>query len=414
MNITSFALALSLAGAPSHYDLTENNAVPADQTALVSGISLMSTSVISVAVMTAPAMSASAQPMSVPAVPATDAVPPEKPDNAAAEDAADEAPAAASGDQAAGDAPLVTGAEAASLPSPTGEDAGGVLTEQGEEEEEGAIIVVAGRRRSPVDPLENLNVKSYEVIQSVDKALVGPMAMGYKENIPKPVRSGVRNFLRNLTEPVVFLNYLLQFKLGKAAETAGRFAINSTLGLAGLFDTAKKEPFNLPYRNNGFGYTFGFYGIKTGPYMYLPLIGPTTLRDVTGRLLDMLVMPFAIGKPFNQPAYAIPTTIVRLLDERAEGDEEHRLLHEEADDPYAAVRENYLRQRQAEIDELRGRRPAPTNESLPEVAPVLLPELEEIKPVPLENGGAGQWKVPVVAPVVTLPDAMPTLANAPL
>ncbi|WP_336975015.1 VacJ family lipoprotein [Sphingobium aromaticiconvertens] len=219
--------------------------------------------------------------------------------------------------------------------------------------------MTAGDRSTRVDPFESVNVQAFDAVQSVDKAVTGPVAMKYKKSVPGPVRSGVRNFLSNLQEPVIFLNYLLQLKPGKAAETAGRFGINSTLGFVGLFDTAKKKPFHLPRRNNGFGYTLGYYGVKPGPYLYLPLIGPTTLRDVTGRLVDLSVLPYAVGTPFSEPLYAIPTTTVRLLDERAEADDDIQTLRDGDEDPYTAGKKNYLRTRQAEIDALHGKRKTP-------------------------------------------------------
>jgi phospholipid-binding lipoprotein MlaA len=222
-----------------------------------------------------------------------------------------------------------------------------------------AIVVTGDPSAKRVDPLESVNVQAFDAVQSVDKAVTGPVAMGYKKSVPGPIRSGVRNFLSNLQEPVIFLNFLLQLKVGKAAETAGRFGVNSTLGFLGLFDTAKKKPFHLPRRKNGFGYTLGYYGVKPGPYLYLPLIGPTTLRDVGGRLIDLSVLPYAVGQPFSEPAYAIPTTVVRLLDERAEADEEIQAVREGDEDPYTAIKKNYLRTRQAEIDALRGKGKAP-------------------------------------------------------
>ncbi|MFX6258432.1 MlaA family lipoprotein, partial [Acinetobacter baumannii] len=88
---------------------------------------------------------------------------------------------------------------------------------------------------------------------------------------PVPVRSGIRNFLYNLREPIVFVNFLLQHKAGKAAETLGRFVVNSTVGVGGLFDMAKRRPIHLPRRPNGFADTLGFYGVKPGPFLFLPL-----------------------------------------------------------------------------------------------------------------------------------------------
>ena len=179
-------------------------------------------------------------------------------------------------------------------------------------------IVVTGRRASPDDPLEELNSKSFDVTQSVDKAIVAPVAFAYKEILPRPVRSGLRNFLHNLGEPIVFLNFMLQLKPGKAAETFGRFAINTTLGAAGLVDVAKRKPFNLPYRRNGFANTLGYYGVKPGPYFYLPLVGSTTLRDFIGNRLDQLILPLALGRSIIRPEFAIPIAILGELDYRIE------------------------------------------------------------------------------------------------
>lgn len=212
-------------------------------------------------------------------------------------------------------------------------------------------IVVTGRRRSAGDPLEAVNVKSFEATQAVDKAVFGPVALAYKRAMPSPVRSGLRNFFKNLREPVVFANYLLQLKPGKAAETAGRFAVNTTIGVAGLVDMAKRKPFNLPRRPNGFAYTLGYYGVKSGPFIFLPFLGPTTLRDAIGGLVDRAIVPGIGGPPFNQPGYAVPATALGVLDRRAEFDEDLQRIRA-SDDPYVARREFYLRKRQHEIDAL--------------------------------------------------------------
>lgn len=218
------------------------------------------------------------------------------------------------------------------------------------------IITVSGSAEAPPgDPLEQVNAQTFEVVQKLDKAMVAPVARAYEKSVPSPVRSGIRNFLNNLFEPVVFINYLLQLKPGKAAETAGRFVLNSTIGVAGIVDVAKTPSFNLPYRPNGLANTLGYYGVKPGPFLYLPLVGATTLRDVLGDAIDRMVVPFAVGKPFNRLAYAIPTTVVSLLDSRVEFDAQLRSVREGSDDPYAASRDFYLKTRQAEIDALRGK-----------------------------------------------------------
>ena len=215
-------------------------------------------------------------------------------------------------------------------------------------------IVVTGRRASPDDPLEELNSASFEVVQKVDKAIVAPLAFAYEDVMPRPIRKGLRNFLHNLGEPVVFLNYMLQLKPGKAAETLGRFVINTTIGAAGLVDVAKRKPFNLPRRRNGFANTLGYYGVKPGPYFYLPLIGPTTLRDFIGNRLDLLVLPIGIGNQFSRPEYALPVAALSELNTRIEFDDELRQIRATRD-PYVAARSYYLRRRQAEIDALHGR-----------------------------------------------------------
>jgi len=215
---------------------------------------------------------------------------------------------------------------------------------------------------TPGDPLENINAQTYELTQQVDQAIVGPVAAVYEEDLPKPIRNGMRNFLRNLLEPVNFLNFILQLKPGKAVETLGRFAINTTAGFGGLFDVAATEPFNLPYRRNGLANTLGYYGVGPGPFLVLPLVGATTLRDLVGSTIDQAVVPFAVGAPLNTPYYAIPAYTVNSLQYRMEVDERLAAIRD-SDDPYAAMRESYLCLREADIAELRNR-PAPRDCSI--------------------------------------------------
>lgn len=207
----------------------------------------------------------------------------------------------------------------------------------------------------PGDPAAAINTVSFEAVQAVDKAVIAPITEGYMKATPKPLRQGVHNVLNNLNEPINFANSLLQFKIGRALRAVGRFGINSTLGVAGLFNFAAKKPFNLPQERNGFANTLGYYGIGAGPYMYLPLIGATSTRDLVGRLLDLSLIPAAAGKPFNSPLYATGTGVARSLDDRVEIDGFLRRLRSECTNPYAAEREYYLAIREAEIAALRGK-----------------------------------------------------------
>jgi phospholipid-binding lipoprotein MlaA len=233
---------------------------------------------------------------------------------------------------------------------------------------ESVIVVTRPEPAPPGDPLQHLNVESFKAVQAVDKAVLEPVAKAYNKGLPRPVRKGLRNFFSNLGEPVVFAAYLLQFKPGKAAETAGRFVINTTLGVAGFVDVAKKKPFNLPYRPNGLANVLGYYGVGPGPYFYLPIVGPTTLRDIIGDTVDKLLLPAAVGKPFTKPAVVLPMTIMNQLGERAAFDEQINKIREE-DRPYAAYRDLYLKQREAEIEALHGR-------TVPDVVPVYGPGLK--------------------------------------
>lgn len=231
-----------------------------------------------------------------------------------------------------------------------------LVQEDGSVSPDETAIVVTARQKVPEDPVQQLNLATYEVVDGADRAIVGPLAMGYKKGLPEPMRDGLHNFLSNLTEPVNFVNFLLQGKPGKAFETVGRFAINTTAGGAGLFDMAKKKPFNLPYRRNGFTNSLGFYGIGPGPYFFLPLIGPTTLRDLIGWTLDKAFLPTLAGPPFSKPAYAIGSGTIKSLDDRVEFNskiEEFR----DTGDAYTAERQYYLKQRQDEIEALHGRGP---------------------------------------------------------
>lgn len=214
-----------------------------------------------------------------------------------------------------------------------------------------SAIVVTARSKVPEDPAQKLNLATYEVVDAADRAIIGPVSMGYKKGLPEPVRDGLHNLLTNLTEPVNFVNFLLQGKPGKAIETLGRFAINTSIGEAGLFDVAKRKPFNLPYRHNGFANSLGFYGIGQGPYFFLPLIGPTTLRDSVGWTLDKAFLPALVGPPLSSPPFAIGSGTIKSFDDRVAFNsklEEFR----DTGDAYTAERQYYLKQRKDEIEAL--------------------------------------------------------------
>lgn len=275
-------------------------------------------------------------------------------------------------------------------PSDPGPPESGPPTPEGEEPV--SEILVEGQVGPPKsDPIEAINEESYRAVQAVDAAVIEPVANAYRDGLPEPVRDGLGNVVRNLGEPSVALNFLLQGKVGKALETLGRMAINTTIGVGGLFDVAgKSRHINLPYRRNGFANTLGFYGVGAGPYLYLPVTGATTVRDLLGSTLDQALLPFAVGKPFNKPAYAATYFVVNGLDQRLEFDEELAKI-KASEDPYLMRRETYLAQRRRDIAQLKG-------EPISEMDQMRLEELEGTPaeapaiPAPADDGA------PVEAP----------------
>jgi phospholipid-binding lipoprotein MlaA len=200
------------------------------------------------------------------------------------------------------------------------------------------------------DPLEGFNRISFTVSMAIDKVVLRPIALTYHAITPKPLRDGFRNGLSNLGEPMVFINDILQLKPKRAARTLGRFLLNTLLGIGGLFDVAKDKKFKLPHHSNRLSDTLGFYGIKPGPYIYLPLLGPATLRDEVDRVPGLV--PWYDDRLYRHNRGTI-VAIVSGLDERAENDASLKALLEDSVDPYATFRETWLQQRQGEIDQLK-------------------------------------------------------------
>ena len=229
-----------------------------------------------------------------------------------------------------------------------------------------------------------------------DRAVIRPAALGYKHVVPGPVRRGLRHFFTNLKEPAIFVNYLLQLKPGKAAETATRFLFNSTLGLGGFLDVAREPNVNLPHRPNGFGDTLGYYGVKPGPYIFLPLLGPTTLRDLVGGGAEAVVLPKLSVSPFDTPEYQVTRGVTEGLDTRAQADEDLRALLRDAVDPYATFRSAFLQDRAGEIQALHGRKAAAT-------APA-----EELGDPLADPAGGGATPAPA-APPAAKPSTAPEL-----
>ena len=192
----------------------------------------------------------------------------------------------------------------------------------------------------PGDPLESFNRSVYEFNDAADRAILKPTAEGYREVTPKPVRRGVRNFFDNLDDVTVLVNEVLQLKPERAAGTFSRLVWNSTLGLAGLIDVA--TPMDLPKHEEDFGQTLGYWGVDSGPYLVLPFLGPSTVRDGTGLLVDYRTDPV---RYVDDETTRWSLRGLRVLDRRAELLRAGRLLDEAALDPYSFLRDSYLQRR---------------------------------------------------------------------
>ncbi|MDP3483377.1 MAG: VacJ family lipoprotein [Sulfuricella sp.] len=192
----------------------------------------------------------------------------------------------------------------------------------------------------PRDPLEPLNRGIYKFNDVVDKAVLKPVATGYKEAMPDPVRTAVGNFFSNLDDVLVLLNDLLQFKLEQAASDFSRLVWNTSVGIAGLIDVA--TPMDLPKRNEDFGQTLGYWGVGNGPYLVLPFLGPSTLRDAVGTAVDVHFDPVALHSPVPERNSAIA---IHSVDNRARLLDAEKVLDEAAIDRYVFLRDAYLQRR---------------------------------------------------------------------
>jgi phospholipid-binding lipoprotein MlaA len=201
----------------------------------------------------------------------------------------------------------------------------------------------------PYDPLESMNRKLFGFNKGLDRAIIRPVAIGYKRALPRPVRTGVRNVLNNLGEPVTFINDVLQIRFDRANTAVGRFLLNTTVGVGGLFDVAGAE--GVPIHYSDFGQTLGHYGAPPGPYIYVPVLGPSDLRDGTGRIADGFISPLNLHDLHVSVGERIGVVALDGIDTRAEYDNALKELARTATDEYAAQRSIYLQNRQSMITE---------------------------------------------------------------
>ena len=197
------------------------------------------------------------------------------------------------------------------------------------------------------DPFEPLNRRFYAIHQGIDRAILRPLALGYSHATTGGLRKALHNFVTELGEPVVFGNDVLQLRIKRAATTLGRFLIDATIGVGGLFDPATKM--GLPHHDNGFGTTLGRYGIKPGPYIFLPLIGPTNFRDILGTGVDFYSDPLGRIHYHDRGDVLVGIAVVGGLDQRANAEADLQQIESMGTDSYATLRSLYSQKREADI-----------------------------------------------------------------
>jgi len=207
-----------------------------------------------------------------------------------------------------------------------------------------ALAVSGCASQSNKDPLEGINRGIYKFNDVTDKAVFKPVATAYKTVTPTPIRTGVNNFFNNLGSITSVFNNLLQFKFTNAFSEAGRFVINSTFGLAGFIDVAGMD--KIPVHKEDFGQTLGYWGTGSGAYLVLPFLGPSSLRDATGLVVDTATTdPITYTHNIGEVRLHNQLRAAQFIDKRAELLTATDLVDEASLDPYAFMRDAYLQRR---------------------------------------------------------------------
>lgn len=204
----------------------------------------------------------------------------------------------------------------------------------------------ASTKHTPGDPFESVNRVTFEFNRKVDKVLLKPIAKGYKMFTPWPVREGVTNFFSNMGEVPTTINDGLQGQFSHAASDVGRFTINTTVGLLGLFDIASHM--GLEKRYNDFGVTLAKWGIRKAPYVVLPILGPSTVRDGLALVVNyqyFTLWPYIYPIRLRNGLFALDVINLRaaLLDAE-------NVMTQASLDPYIFMRDAYLQKRNSLID----------------------------------------------------------------
>jgi len=195
-----------------------------------------------------------------------------------------------------------------------------------------------------VDPFEDINRTVYGFNEVVDDNLLEPVSRAYKDRVPEVAQDRVSDFFGNLRDVSTLANQILQFKPIESATTLGRILVNSTLGLGGLFDVA--SDMGLTTDDEDFGQTMGVWGVEEGPYVVIPLLGPSTVRDGAGLFVDTTSDANMIAK--TEGIGFISSSAISIIDKRVELLPVTDML-DQSDDPYIVMRSSYLQKRKFDV-----------------------------------------------------------------
>lgn len=197
---------------------------------------------------------------------------------------------------------------------------------------------------NPKDPVEGFNRAVFDFNDMLDKGFIKPVAQGYDTVLPPQVRTGISNVFGNIDDIFIAVNNLLQGKVTAAASDVGRVFLNTTIGVLGIFDVASEA--GLEKHDEDFGQTFGRWGAVDGPYLVLPLLGPSTLRDAVGKGVDLKADPLGT---INKVPTRNRTIALRNINERARLLPTDKIVEEAALDRYSYIRDAYLQMRRSKV-----------------------------------------------------------------
>lgn len=207
----------------------------------------------------------------------------------------------------------------------------------------GCATLPPGSKPDPRDRFERANRSVYAFNKTIDHAVLRPVARGYVKVTPQPVRRGISNFLANIDYPITIINDALQGKVHDGLRDAARFGINTVVGVGGLFDPATHWGFEK--HDEDFGQTLGKWGVHSGPYLMLPIFGPSTVRDAPAKVIDHFSTPRTYFLSTNAD---LGLSVVGAVDKRAGLLDTDEMI-DNAYDPYAFLRDAWLQRREYQV-----------------------------------------------------------------